>query len=322
LSTSPVFLYEAITASRRWQGYALRALLVLAMLIALAVVWLGGEQGGLGNLEASRQFLAKLGLLILSATAPTTLTEERARASLDILLATPLPTHVIVLGKWWATNRRALPLLVLPALTGLFVAVACPDRPIWLPLRLLAQFQPITTKARLIAGLLPSAFLLAHAAAATSLGLALATWLQRTGCAVAASVAGFVAMSIGWVIAVEAVIRPFLNWWSKHIETIPQETILTLERAMLALSPLGGQTAPLDELVHNWNLRRGFTWRVLLLELALLLVVAAVLLGLTLLTFNRCLGRVNESPELGHVVRERQRDRRRARPLLPAAEVG
>src|SRR5271166_3045426 len=61
MSTNPVFLYEAITAARRWQGYALRALLVLAMLIALAVVWLGREQGAPGNNAASRQFLAELG---------------------------------------------------------------------------------------------------------------------------------------------------------------------------------------------------------------------------------------------------------------------
>ncbi len=278
---------------------------------------------GVGNdlLEGIGLYAVSFGLLILSATAPTSLTEERVRGSLDILLTTPLPTHVIVLGKWWATYRRALPLLVPPALTGLFVAAASPDLPIWLLVRPQVQFEPITTRDRVIAGLLPSAFLLAHAAATTSFGLALATWFRRTGRAVAGSVAGFVTMSIGWVIAVEAVIRPFLNWWSMHIETIPQETIFALARAMIALSPLGGQTVPLDELVHVSNLRRDFTWRVLLLELALVLLVAAFLLGFTLLTFNRCLGRMNESPDLERFVRKRQRDRRRARPVLPAAEL-
>jgi len=58
---SPVFLYEAITASRRWQGHALRALLVLAMLITLGVVWLGRRQGSPASTEQTRQFLAELG---------------------------------------------------------------------------------------------------------------------------------------------------------------------------------------------------------------------------------------------------------------------
>ena len=278
---------------------------------------------GVGNdlIEGVDLFAVSFGLLILSATAPTTLTEERTRGSLDVLLTTPLPTHVIVLGKWWATYRRALPLLVLPALTGLFVAVACPDLPIWLPPQRQAQFEPLTTRDRMIAGLLPSAFLLAHAAAATSFGLALATWFKRTGRAVAVSVAGFVAVSIGWVLAIVTVIRPLLNWWSLHIETIPDKTSSTLEQALLAFSPLGGQATPLDVLVHSYYLRRDLMWRILFLELALVLLAAAVLLGLTLLTFNRCLGRMNESPELGRLVKTRQRDRRRAHPVLPAAEM-
>ena len=37
--TGPVFVYESITAARRWQGYALRSLFVLSMLVALGIVW-------------------------------------------------------------------------------------------------------------------------------------------------------------------------------------------------------------------------------------------------------------------------------------------
>ncbi len=252
--------------------------------------------GGRSQLLEGMSFLGvTFGLLILSATAPTCLTEERARGSLDILLTTPLPTHLIVLGKWWATFRRVLPLLILPALTGLFVAAASPDQPTWLPMRLLARHQPPTSRDRVIAGLLPSAFLLAHAAATTSIGLALATWLQRTGRAVAVSVTIFVAMTIGWFIAVRALIRPFLNWCSVHIMTIPENTITPLEDALVALSPMAGQTYPFDVMRYHLNQSRDFTWRVLFLELVFLLVVAAVLLGLTLLTFNRCLGRISSA---------------------------
>ena len=39
LGPGPVLLCEATTASRRWQGYALRAFLILALLVGLWVVW-------------------------------------------------------------------------------------------------------------------------------------------------------------------------------------------------------------------------------------------------------------------------------------------
>jgi hypothetical protein len=36
----PVFAYEWLTASRRWQVYALRSLLVLFLVLGLSAVWL------------------------------------------------------------------------------------------------------------------------------------------------------------------------------------------------------------------------------------------------------------------------------------------
>src|SRR5690348_4114660 len=39
LGPGPVFVYEWITTSRRWQLYALRALFVGAILIGLTLVW-------------------------------------------------------------------------------------------------------------------------------------------------------------------------------------------------------------------------------------------------------------------------------------------
>ncbi len=53
-----------------------------------------------------------IGLLLLSVTTAAGLYEERAHGSLDVLLATPLPTASIVRGKWrWAFLR--VPLLAL-----------------------------------------------------------------------------------------------------------------------------------------------------------------------------------------------------------------
>src|ERR1700723_719864 len=40
LSLGPVFAYEWIRSSRRWQGYALRSSFVLFMLMASAYVWM------------------------------------------------------------------------------------------------------------------------------------------------------------------------------------------------------------------------------------------------------------------------------------------
>ena len=54
------------------------------------------------------------GLLLLSVSAATSLAEERQRGSLDVLMATPLPTRSIVWGKWWGTFRPVPRLLILP----------------------------------------------------------------------------------------------------------------------------------------------------------------------------------------------------------------
>ena len=41
----PVFAYEWLTASRRWQGYALRSLLVLLLFLGLSAAWMEGGAG-------------------------------------------------------------------------------------------------------------------------------------------------------------------------------------------------------------------------------------------------------------------------------------
>ena len=68
-------------------------------------------RNGTGLLVGVNMLASCAGLLLPSATAPTTLTEERVRGSLDILMSTPLSTRSIVLGKWWASYRRMLPLV-------------------------------------------------------------------------------------------------------------------------------------------------------------------------------------------------------------------
>ena len=59
-----------------------------------------------------------MGLLLLSVSAATSLAEERARGSLDVLLATPLSTRSILDGKWWGAFRQVRHILVWPAVTA------------------------------------------------------------------------------------------------------------------------------------------------------------------------------------------------------------
>ncbi len=43
VGVGPVFVYECLTSSRRWQGYAMRAGFLLVLLITLLVIWDGGN---------------------------------------------------------------------------------------------------------------------------------------------------------------------------------------------------------------------------------------------------------------------------------------
>src|SRR5262249_17721137 len=61
-----------------------------------------------------------IGMLMLLITAVTSLIEERARGSLDVLLASPLTTREIVWGKWLASFRN-VPSLALLAAAGSLV---------------------------------------------------------------------------------------------------------------------------------------------------------------------------------------------------------
>lgn len=118
------------------------------------------------------------GLLILSVIAPSSLSEERTRGSLDVIMATPLSTFSIYWGKWWGTYRIVVLLATPPALASIAIGIACES-----------LFGPI----------LQIALILAYGAAFTSLGLALATWIPRPNRAIAASAALYIVMTVGWL---------------------------------------------------------------------------------------------------------------------------
>lgn len=131
----PVFFYEWLTASRRWQLYAVRALFVAILLGALSLVWIShfADNGGAPN----RRMLAQIGeqffyaiigtqmaLVLLAAPAATAgaVCIDKARGTLLHVLVTDLSDPEIVLGKLGA---RLVPVfgLLLAALPVLFLGV-------------------------------------------------------------------------------------------------------------------------------------------------------------------------------------------------------
>src|SRR5262249_39003197 len=133
--------------------------------------WISGYDGMLYYLLP-----AFFGLLVLSATAPMSLSEERQRGSLDVLMATPLSTRSIVLAKWLSGFRVVAWLAAGPALLGLALALSPTLRG-----RHGFDEPPMDLSDRLSACGLLAATLLVHGAAMTSVGLCVATWVRRQG---------------------------------------------------------------------------------------------------------------------------------------------
>ena len=123
---------------------------------------------------------ATFGLLLVSMTAPTALAEERARGSLDVLMTTPLSTDRIVLAKWWGAYRVVPALALLPAIGALIVGFTEPEIPAAFA-RSAQPHDPLGWIDRVAFVCLPTALFLAQGAVVTSFGLALATWMRRSG---------------------------------------------------------------------------------------------------------------------------------------------
>jgi len=195
------------------------------------------------------------GLLLLSASAATSLAEERQRGSLDVLMTTPLPTRAIVWGKWWGAFRGVPPLLILP------VAVATA----------LASFTGRFWGVALLAALI-----LACGAAITSLGLALATWIPRMGRAAALTVGLYTFMSVAWIPLTFSIL-PGDDGMGIAAGSPPMGV-------GVYSSKLAGDGTPSDFAIQTlWTL----FWTVAYGGVALALLLT------TLGTFNRCLGRID-----------------------------
>jgi ABC-type transport system involved in multi-copper enzyme maturation permease subunit len=235
---------------------------------------------------------ATFGLLLVSLAAPTVLAEERMRGSLDVLMTTPLPTHRIVLAKWWGAYRVVPALAFLPMIGALAIAVGAPES-----IRVMPQ-PPVHVGAidRIASATLPVAFLLVQGAAVTSVGLAMATWMRRLGRAVAVSVASYAFVAFGWIILLELeIITPLLIWLGLFAPGDHRSESFFAE-VLASACPIGGQLMPLDAMSPPASENRGAFYLGLALVIVATLIFALLVLGATLVTFNRCLGRMPERP--------------------------
>ncbi|OJW20677.1 MAG: hypothetical protein BGO49_03630 [Planctomycetales bacterium 71-10] len=225
----PVFAYEWLTASRRWQGYALRSLLVLLLLLGLAAVWLGSLDGA-GTLsvdrmaEVGRAFYAVttlilLGLVGLAAPAATAgaICLDKARGNLTLLFATDLADAEIVLGKLGA---RLVPVL------GLIACAA-----------------PVMSLATLLGGVdptLPAGAILvclACAAFGCTLALTLSVWGRRTHEVLLATYA----FGIFWLLAapIWMALASTLPWQSRPDWMPGGFALFPYNPVFLVLGPMG-----------------------------------------------------------------------------------
>jgi ABC-type transport system involved in multi-copper enzyme maturation permease subunit len=221
-----------------------------AIFSAVAIVSQSGHAAAWTNgLQVS------IGLLLLSVTAATSLGEERVRGSLDVLLATPLLTREIVLGKWLGSFRLVPLLAALPTLVVLCGNGGGVDQ---------------------IAGaVLTAAFVLSSGATVTSLGLGLTTRISRLGRAVGLTVTLYVLVTVGWLFLVMALHGPGRS-----------------AEGLLMLSPFFWAGNLAFELCAPRRAPSTIGWAVFwTLAYA---AAAFVLLGVTLASFNRCLGRVDD----------------------------
>ena len=268
----------------RWMKGVVAVYAVLAVGAAvLAVVNAWGTGPGREMAAFVNAFTFSVGLALVSITSVTSLQEERARGSLDVLMTTPLPTRSIVWGKWWGAYRAVPLLMILPLLLGAVTA---------------ATRSPYGTGGyQLTALAVMAGLMLAYGAAVVSLGLGLATWVPRFGRAVGLSVAAYVLVTAGVVFFLLAVRMPGAGM-----------------RGVASASPwfgIGWLTASLSMSHEAEAIGWGLFW------MLVYGIAAALLLAITLTSFDRCLGRVAENarplvPDRPHVA---NRPRRKVRPV-------
>ena len=219
-----------------------------------------------------------IGLLLVSVAAVTTLADDRSRNNMEVLLTTPLSSRSILWAKWLGAYRTIPFLAILPAVicfTLVWNWQNVPRRTPW-PTPWVYEDHPW------LLAVLVVAMILVPGAAIVSLGLALATWIPKLGRAVTWSVSAYVFLNIGWLIAVETMYAGSPS---------PMPRCLALASPWFAVASLTeilaiGRGWPAEDAHLLW----GAGWTVLFAFSAILLFLV------TLLMFDRCLGRMSHQP--------------------------
>ena len=228
----PVFTYEWRTASRRWQGYALRSLLVLLLLLGLSAVWLVSHDAtrelsvqqlaGIGRGFYAVTTLILLGLVGLAAPAATAgaICLDKARGNLTLLFATDLTDAEIVLGKLAA---RLAPVLGLIACAAPVIGMASP----------LGGVDPeVLTGAILVC--------VACAVFGCTLALTLSIWGRKTHEVLLATYA----FGLSWLMAapIWSGVVTMLSWWARPTWLPSYLALLPYNPVFLVLAPLNSPT--------------------------------------------------------------------------------
>jgi ABC-type transport system involved in multi-copper enzyme maturation permease subunit len=250
----------------------------IACVVGAAAVWrhgvsLGAPQPAAMTGVYGYVLLVLIGLLMLAAVAPMSTSEERQRGSLDVLAATPLSTATIVLGKWLGTFRLVPLLLFGPGLMALALATARRGPPPSWAVQPPNQELALGYRVSGVISLLVT--IVAHGAAITSVGLAMAIWIKRQSRAIAASVGVFVLVAVAWPILVNVVLRS------------------DAARGLASLSPVWVAGELSDQLSFRFGHLGGFLWWMAFWEVG----VVSLAIGLSWLavrTFDRCFDRIPE----------------------------
>jgi ABC-type transport system involved in multi-copper enzyme maturation permease subunit len=271
----------SLWTARFWTAYAVASLVGSLYVLGGYYIWAGDSITYRSIHMAAAHVNAwqvAIGLLLLTVSAATSLSEERDRGSLDVIMTTPMSTPEIVWGKWLGTFATVPRLAILP----IWVAAGA------------AMVTSGVLGLTMMIGLV-----LAYSAAITSAGLALATWIRRLGTVIGTSVLAYVLIALGWplLLAVLSTLPAFqtTSWtrpseWDGLSLASPFFGIYTMT-AWAAHVGLGtdefspwGSSAP----IQSWGFFWGLFWIGVYCTVALILGLA------TVSSFDRCIGRINQ----------------------------
>ncbi len=249
---------------RFWMAYAIASTVASVYVLGGYYVWADSQVYRDIHLVAARvnAWQVSIGLLLLSVSAATSLAEERDRGSLEVIMTTPLTAREIVCGKWCGTIATVPRLAILPIWVGIGAAMVSTG---WDGLILMIGL------------------ILAYAAAITSFGLALATWVKRLGRVVVINVLTYVLIALGWLLVVA--VLPALS----SFRVSPGD----LDGLAMA-SPFVGIYETTERAARvSFAMWEHAIWNPLwpLFWIGIYCAVAAILVLATLLTFDRCMGR-------------------------------